>query len=725
MARYPPRTPSPLLATAVYLGGAVLRQWWPWLIPLAWFSLVAFGLLLLAAAFPARLDQLLSLSEPEINALRQLGLSAGFYAVYFITLEIIFIAGFLVAGIVVFWRKPAAWMPALTSLMLITFAIVGDPNFLQTLLIAEPAWRGPVAFMRGLASGCALLFWYLFPNGRFVPWWAWLFMLLWVIWVALWFFWPDLDPYTYVGNTQAPAPPVSFLLVVGFSATGLLAQLYRYRRVSNLAERQQTKWAAFGIMVAAVAYFAFFFPLALLPWLRQPGPAQMLYSFVGLPLLVICLLLAPLSIAVAIFRYRLWAINPVINRTLVYGALTAVVIALYVVVVGTLGALFQARGNFLISLLATGLIAILFQPLREWLQRGVNRLMFGQRQEPLAVLARLGRRLEASLAPEAVLPTIVQTVARSLRSPYVAIALKDGPAFKTAAESGVAVSEPIELPLVYQSETIGRLTVTPPAPDEPFTPADTALLATIAHQASTAVYVARLTADLQQARQQLIAAREEERRRLRRDLHDGLGPALASQGLRLAAMQQLLQRNPAAAEALLEKLLTENEATVANIRRLVYQLRPPALDELGLAAAIRDRFVGVGDGLALPASLRVTVEEPDGGLPPLPAAVEVAAYHIILEAVTNVVRHAQATHCLVRFDLVTNGRYVERFPKSFDQALCLTIQDNGVGLPEQVRAGIGLVSMRERAEEIGGTWTIEPAAGGGTQVTTQLPVEAR
>jgi two-component system, NarL family, sensor kinase len=219
---------------------------------------------------------------------------------------------------------------------------------------------------------------------------------------------------------------------------------------------------------------------------------------------------------------------------------------------------------------------------------------------------------------------------------------------------------------------------------------------------------------LQQARQRLITAREEERRRLRRDLHDGLGSTLASQGLKLAAVQQLLLRDLAAAARLINEVLAENNATVTNIRRLIYQLRPPALDEVGLAGAIRHQGAGRGDASWLRTGLQLSVEEPPGGLPALPAAVEVAAYYIAREALTNVIRHAQASRCLIRLEEETNGS---------SKHLCLTIQDDGAGLPQPMRVGVGLVSMRERAQEIGGTLTIDRVAGGGTQVIACLPLE--
>ena len=212
---------------------------------------------------------------------------------------------------------------------------------------------------------------------------------------------------------------------------------------------------------------------------------------------------------------------------------------------------------------------------------------------------------------------------------------------------------------------------------------------------------------LQQAHQRLITVVEEERRRLRRDLHDGLGPALASLGLKLAAAKQLLMRDPDSVESLLDQVMTQNLEMVSEIRRLVYGLRPPVLDERGLAEAIRAHILhGQSDGL------QIEVGELPNSLPHLPAAVEVAVYRIALEALTNVIRHAQAQHCTIQFTQIGNGRTT---------ALQIEIVDDGIGLPRELRAGVGLRSMRERAEELGGTLTAKPMPRG-TRILATLPL---
>jgi signal transduction histidine kinase len=212
----------------------------------------------------------------------------------------------------------------------------------------------------------------------------------------------------------------------------------------------------------------------------------------------------------------------------------------------------------------------------------------------------------------------------------------------------------------------------------------------------------------------LVTAREEERRRLRRDLHDGLGPALAAQTLKVGSARALFARDPAAADSLLADLEHDTEAAIAGIRRLVYDLRPPALDDLGLVGAIRESAAqfrsdtAEGGQTGLP--LRITLNAPEQ-LPPLPAAVEVAVYRIAQEALTNAVRHSKARACFVRIKMADAPR-----------ALQLEIADDGIGLPANRVAGVGLTSMRERAEELGGTCVIENRPERGTRVVAWLPL---
>ncbi|HKY53199.1 MAG TPA: GAF domain-containing sensor histidine kinase, partial [Anaerolineales bacterium] len=331
------------------------------------------------------------------------------------------------------------------------------------------------------------------------------------------------------------------------------------------------------------------------------------------------------------------------------------------------------------------------------------------------------RRLETTLAPEAVLPTVVTTVRDVLRLPYVAIYLQqDSHGYKIVAESaspslriengGIHVPgmnrEGRCIPLIHQGETVGYIVLGPRAPNEAFSATDLRLLEDLAPQVGVAVHAARLTADLQRSREQLVLAREEERRRLRRDLHDGLGPQLAGLALKLETLRNRLNGDPLA-DSLLADLAKQTQNATADIRHLVYELRPPTLDEFGLASALREsvtQFNQQGYN-----NLNITLESPES-LPPLPAAVEVAVYRITQEAVTNVIRHAEAHNCHIHLRLDESAAL-----------LCLDVQDDGKGLSMKRRAGVGLNSMRERAEELGGTLTVTSLATGGTLLSARLP----
>jgi signal transduction histidine kinase len=515
----------------------------------------------------------------------------------------------------------------------------------------------------------------------------------------------ETNPFGFPGA----APILDMLLTFGsvFLAVGVIgslaALLIRFRRSTGI-EREQIKWLVYAVgiylLISILSSIAWFF------WPDFSWKQEITIVLTDLGILGIAV-----AAAIAILRHRLYDIDLIINRTLVYSALTIGVAALYGLVVGTLGALFQARSNLLVSLLATGLAAILVQPMRDGLQRLVNRLMYGERDDPYAILSSLSRRLEGSLSPEATLPAVVETVAQALKLPYVAIALKQEGDFKIAASYGLAGEALVQLPLIYQGETVGQLRLSTRSPNESFTPAEQRLLRDIARPIGVTTHTVLLTQDLRQlaedlqrSREELIKSREEERRRLRRDLHDELGPQLASLKLNLDVARNLVSRDPRAAEALLVDLRSQSQSAIADIRRLVFDLRPPALDELGLIGAIQEytRQIVSQDGL------QIRLESPKD-LSSLPAAVEVAAYRIILEALANFVRHSQGSKCQISLS-------------NTDHHLQVEVCDDGLGLPQEVQPGVGLNSMRERAAELGGTCVIEALPKGGTRVLASLPL---
>ncbi len=642
------------------------------------------------------------LTPAKIQALHTLGISILTYAAYWVGVNLLFALMYCAVAALIIWRKSddrIAWFASFSLVVLGT----SFPTIPNVLIDVHSIWWLPVTLLDALGLPSLIIFLFLFPNGRFVP--------HWTRWVAVGFalvYMPGTFlPNTALGYANWPRP---FHPLVPLAVLGLLvfAQIYRYRRISTPGERQQTKWVVFGITIALIG----FAPAFLLPSFISVEHLTLLTFVLTITSTYLVLLLIPLSISIAILRYRLWDIDILINRTLVYGTLTVCIAGSYIAIVGFLGALLQARGNALISLLAAGCVAVLFQPLRSWLQRATNRLMYGERDDPYRVISQLGQRLEATLAPNAVLPTVVETVSQALKLPYVAITLKQNDTFPIAASYGTPQEEVVRFPLTYQAEYIGELLLAPRAHGETFTHADHRLLADLTRQAGVAAHTVRLTADLkrltmdlQHSREHLVTAREEERRRLRRDLHDGLGPQLASLTLKLETARNRLAHDPLA-DILLSDLTTRTQDAVADIRHLVYALRPPALDELGLIPALREQALQYQGQHK---QLTVSIDAPRF-LPSLPAAVEVAVFRIAQEALTNVIRHAQANYCIIRLEL--------------DEAigmLKLEVKDNGRGLSSKREVGVGLHSMRERAEELGGTWTIESLSTGGTHIVAQLP----
>jgi signal transduction histidine kinase len=585
-----------------------------------------------------------------------------------------------------------------------TYKLPGSlPGVDLALIWLKLVFLGP----HGLAAFTLIIL--LFPDGKFPsPGWR---KVAWMTVGALLLFLPlqavepgSVDPSLLPDRTNplgVSAPLWTFLKPLMWTAFSILALCYGAAFVSLIVRlrnsrgdvRQQIKWLLFPVGLYGIFLLLFIIGIA---------KADDVIVNVGVALGQLAVAGMVIAIAFAIFKYRLYDVDLIFNRTLVYGALTTCVIGLYVLVVGMLGMLFQAQGNLVIALLATGLVAVLFQPLREWLQRGVNRLIYGERDDPVAALSRLGERLEAVLPAEQVLPALVETIAQTLKLPFVGITIEG----QSVAAFGSQTTSPVAFPLVFQGESTGELLAAPRSPDESFTPAEMRLLRNLALQAGAAVRNTQLTADLQRSRQNLVTAREEERLRLRRDLHDGLGPALASVVWQAESARDAIHTNPSEAAQLLESSIEQAQAALADIRRLVYGLRPPALDELGLVGALEQSARQHQQ-----ISVAIDVVDP---FPALPAAVEVAAYRIVQEAIKNAIEHGKARNCLVC--LALDGRPA---PGS----LCLTIQDDGLGLPEVITPGVGLASMRERAEELGGAFNIHPRRAGGTEVVVCLPLD--
>jgi signal transduction histidine kinase len=604
-------------------------------------------------------------------------------------------------------EHPISWVLAITALwgslggLVYAYAIealVADPGFLPGGLAA--AWFDNWWWLPGLALplGALLL---LMPDGHLASpgWWpvpaavAGGTILASAAVAASPTF--DLGTATPIENPLAFDTPaviaagvIGAVLVIGGLGASLVAFVMRYR-MSAGDERQQLRWVGVSLGFAVPL-----FVVGALLWGVVPG-AEVLPVLASLAL--------PTGIAVAVLKYRLYEIDLVVNRALVYGVMTVGVVGGYVAVVGLVGALVSPSGDLVVSLVVTGVVAVCFQPLRARVQRFVNRLMYGERADPYTAIAGLGRTLASSLQLDAVLSTVVETIGHTLALQYVGLVLVGTDASReggTAAEYGTPSTDVLAFPLVHQGIAVGELRLAA-RPGERLRERDHHLITDLAPQVAAAVHAVGLSQELQLARQRIVQLREEERRRIRRDLHDGLGPALAGLTFTLEAVRNLTGSDLRRADELLVSATEQVQTMIGDVRRLIYGLRPATLDQLGLAASLR----GLASQESSPGT-SVTIDAPSS-LPQLSAAVEVAAYWIAQEALTNVRRHAHAHTCCVRVAVEPT-------------VLRLEVADDGGGFTGG-STGIGLHTMKERAAEIGGTCEIGSRAGGGTLVTASLP----
>ncbi|WP_448627609.1 sensor histidine kinase [Geodermatophilus sp. URMC 64] len=476
--------------------------------------------------------------------------------------------------------------------------------------------------------------------------------------------------------------------------TGVAALVVRMRR-SRGVERTQLQWLVLGASVLVVLTVG---SLAL--------------DTLSTALFTVGFAAVPVAVAIAVLRHGLFDVAPVVSRAVVFTVLSTLLLIGYAVLVAVAGEL--SAGERRIAVAVAALAALGAAAGWERAQRAVDRLLYGERRDPLAVADRLGTTLDLAGGPAEALQSLADEVGRALRLPRVQIAPAD-PRLPTAtsARPGRDDGPVTALPLTSLGTDVGELRVTHRYPGERWRRTERAAFADVARRAATLVWAAGLVADLQASRERIVAGREEERRRLRHDLHDGVGPELAGMALQLERLAGKLAGDEQLA-GLAGRLRDQMRRTVAAVRRAVDDLRPPALDELGLVGALREHVAAyrmpVVAGAVSTEADRVTVEA--GELPELRAAVEVAAYRIATEAVTNAVRHAEASTCRVTLAADAGDLLVE-------------VTDDGRGVPDDAVPGVGTTSMRERAAELGGTLEVLTAPGSGTTVRARLPLEAR
>jgi two-component system, NarL family, sensor kinase len=625
------------------------------------------------------------------------------------TVEAIAALGAPILGALIVWRQPGNRYGWLWCLLGLGMSLRGAAYAyeLWALYIApyqpgglEAAWVGTV--MDALNWGLVPLLLLLFPDGRppsprWRP----------VVWVAV-----AVCAVSTVSAAVAPGEmddgtpnPIRWLhgapgevaraVALGLwrptlvlMAIGALSLMTRYRHADG-RQRQQIKWLAYVAVPLAVSFIL-----------------QLRWDLIGLLGAVVTAATSwaiYIAIGIAVLRHRLYDIDRLINRTVVYGLLTAGGVAVYVAVVKLAEWLLQEGVGLGGSLVATAVIAVGFAPARDRLQRWVDRLLYGERHDPVQAMVRLGERLRDAprSAPDGdVLAGVLQAVCEALRLPSASLRVAD---VEVASFGEPGTAEPI--PLEHEGQQVGVLLVGLRAGERAFGVADRRVLEVLAAPVAVTLHAVLLSQELQRSRERLVAAREEERRRLRRDLHDGLGPILTAVTLKADAARSALAATPDRADALLADLRGDAKQAIGDLRRVAYNLRPAALDELGLMGALGeqvDRFSRQG--------LSIRLHAP-AALPVLPAAVEVASYRIITEALTNVVRHAHAHQVAITV--------------AVDGDLSLAVHDDGATNSANGngwRPGLGMQSMVERAVELGGTLQAGPTQAGG-RVEARLPLE--
>lgn len=490
---------------------------------------------------------------------------------------------------------------------------------------------------------------------------------------------PDERLATALGGT-------GYVLVLVAALLCVVALLWRLARLPG-GERGPYLWFAGGAVMAVMLLL----PLELI--------TDQLLQEISRLAAVISL---PAGALVAIVRHRAYGIDVVVNRSLVYLALSAVLVGVFLTTVTLVDVVVGDAGR-LSTLGGAAATALVLAPARERLQRVVNRAMYGQRDDVGTLVAEIGARLETIARGAGALEPVTAQIASALRLPYVGLEVEWRGDHRIVAATGRPGPTSDRVRLLAEGEVIGHLVASPRRGQTQLSQRDRAALQDVAGVAASAVHQLQLTEDLRRARQRLAAALEEERRRIRGDLHDGLGPSLATVVMGLEEARIVHRDHPERADALLIDLKGQTQQAIADIRTLVYGLRPPALDDLGLVGAIQQLIGATASRTGLTLDLRCPTQPPE-----LTAAAEAAVYRIVQEAVTNALRHAAATNVTITI--------------SCDRTdLRVRVDDDGRGLPEHLTPGVGLTSIQDRVTDIGGTLTITSA--GGTRVEALLPLE--
>ena len=499
-----------------------------------------------------------------------------------------------------------------------------------------------------------------------------------------------------IGDSVFTLAAFAPLTVVG----GAVAVIRRLRRTTDPVQRQQLRWLAWSAAVIASSYVLAFFPQAIF----HAAPGSSWENWLG-TFAVMTFILIPITIGISVLKYRLYEIDVVIRKTVVFAVLGASIAVVYFALVAGIGVLVGTRSSALASGIAAAVVAIAFQPARRWARRAADRVVYGGRATPYEVLTEFGENLADTYGAEDVLPRLARVLGEGVGAERARVWLGDGSARRIVAtwEAGERADGEDDLleDVRHQGQILGALSVRMPAND-PIDDSRARLVTDLAAQAGLVMRNASLVEDLRESRRRLVAAQDLERRKLERNIHDGAQQQLVALAVKLRLAQSLIVRDPDRAEALLTELLSESNRALDDLRDLARGIYPPLLADKGLAAALE----------AQAARSPVPTTVASDGVGRYPQEIEAAAYFSCLEALQNIAKYADAR--AVSITLATS-----------DGRLVFRIADDGVGFdPAATGYGTGLLGIADRLAVLDGSLLVDSSPGQGTRIMGSLPVPA-
>jgi signal transduction histidine kinase len=646
----------------------------------------------------------------------------------------IFFPGFATVGALLIWRRsanPIGWLLSATGA---AYALATGAGLLLLHFPQTRAWGHWLGFLFFLGFGFTVFVLLLFPTGslpsrRWRP----------VAWaagagIAAWALGNTFAQVTFSSGSPSPlgvAGPAGRIfyglagagiaLIAAAGLAAIVSLVFRYRR-ARVVEREQLKWLVYAGALIVVA------ALATVPIEQIVGPGTSAANDLENAVTSGAVALVPIAIGIAIFRYRLYDIDVVINKTLVYGSLAVFITGVYVAIVVGIGSLVQrgARPSLALSIAATVVVAVAFQPVREQVQRLANRLVYGRRATPYQVLADFAGRMAGAYAAEDLLPGMARILAEGTGATRADVWLKSGDTFHdgaawppgspslpsaraTAAHVPAYPGADRILPVRFEGEVLGALSVSK-RPGESLTPTEGRLLGDLAAQVGLVLknaglreqLLARLE-EIRASRQRLVAAQDEERRRIERNIHDGAQQQLVALAIKLSITESMIGTDVDGEREMLAELRQDAAGAVEDLRDLARGIYPPLLASGGLVAALE------AQARKAPVPTTVTAD----GVGRYPQEVEAAVYFCVLEALQNVAKYAGAGRADVR--LAASG-----------QDLRFEVSDDGAGFdPQSRRYGTGLQGMADRLHAHGGSLDVRSAPGAGTTILGLLPCRVR